>query len=64
MFTSGLSTAISSVYLSEVSPISLRGAVGVVNQFAIVTGVLISQILGFHQFLGSDNRWPYLLGYY
>ena len=60
-YISGISTAVSSIYLSEVSPLKLRGAVGVINQFTIVVAVVVSQVLGFKHILGSKDNWPYLL---
>lgn len=32
------------MYVSEVSPTALRGALGTLHQLAIVTGILISQV--------------------
>lgn len=45
-FTSGINTAVAPVYLSEIAPIRIRGALGVLNQFGIVTGMLVGYILG------------------
>jgi hypothetical protein len=39
------------MFLSEISPTHLRGAVGTLNQFGIVFGMLIANILGLHQVL-------------
>ena len=50
------------LYLSEIAPKSIRGAVGVVFQFTIVFGILLAQILGFEHILGSQDLWPYLIG--
>ncbi|CAH1273981.1 SLC2A1 [Branchiostoma lanceolatum] len=53
-----------SMYLSEVSPPNLRGAIGVTHQLSITIGILVSQIFGLQQILGNEERWPYLLGFY
>ncbi len=53
---------IAPVYLSEIAPVHLRGAAGTVNQFAIVFAVLVSEILGLSNIMGTARLWPYLLG--
>ena len=58
----GVSTAVAPLYLSEISPTSLRGATGTINQFAIVVGILLSNVLGLQQLLGTTNKIPFLLG--
>ena len=45
----GVNTAVAPVYLSEIAPIRLRGALGVLNQFGIVLGLLSGYILGLKQ---------------
>ncbi|XP_015779428.1 PREDICTED: solute carrier family 2, facilitated glucose transporter member 3-like [Acropora digitifera] len=62
-FNNGVNTAVAPVYLSEIAPIRLRGALGVLNQFGIVLGLLSGYILGLKQLLGTDQGWPYLLGF-
>ncbi|KAK2552706.1 Glucose transporter type 1 [Acropora cervicornis] len=48
-FNNGVNTAVAPVYLSEIAPIRLRGALGVLNQFGIVLGLLSGYILGLKQ---------------
>lgn len=62
-FNNGINTAVAPVYLSEIAPIRIRGALGVLNQFGIVTGMLVGYILGLKEVLGTDTGWPYLLGF-
>lgn len=50
------------MYISEISPLNLRGGLGTVNQLAVTIGLLISQVLGVKQILGTDDGWPVLLG--
>lgn len=50
------------MYISEIAPLNLRGGLGTVNQLAVTIGLLISQILGIEQILGTDDGWPVLLG--
>lgn len=49
------------MYITEISPTSLRGALGVTCQLGITVGILASQILGLNSVLGTDQSWPLLL---
>lgn len=40
----GLCTGFVPMYISEVSPTSLRGAFGTLNQLGIVVGILVAQV--------------------
>lgn len=46
-FASGYSTVLVPVYLGEMAPPSLRGALGTLTQFALVIGILVSDLLAF-----------------
>ncbi|XP_052459098.1 solute carrier family 2, facilitated glucose transporter member 4 isoform X2 [Carassius gibelio] len=50
------------MYVGEIAPTTLRGALGTLHQLAIVTGILMAQILGLESLLGSEQLWPVLLG--
>lgn len=43
---SGLSSGFVPMYIGEVSPTSLRGALGTLHQLGIVVGILIAQVGG------------------
>uniref|UniRef100_A0A8C9WQF7 Solute carrier family 2, facilitated glucose transporter member 4 n=1 Tax=Scleropages formosus TaxID=113540 RepID=A0A8C9WQF7_SCLFO len=58
----GLASGLVPMYVGEISPTSLRGALGTLHQLAIVTGILVAQILGLDSLLGSQELWPVLLG--
>ncbi|XP_036610157.1 solute carrier family 2, facilitated glucose transporter member 2 [Trichosurus vulpecula] len=58
----GLASGLVPMYVGEISPTPLRGALGTLHQLAIVTGILISQVIGLDFILGNDNMWPVLLG--
>uniref|UniRef100_A0A8D2KUX4 Solute carrier family 2, facilitated glucose transporter member 5 n=2 Tax=Varanus komodoensis TaxID=61221 RepID=A0A8D2KUX4_VARKO len=58
----GLSSNVVPMYLGEMSPKNLRGAVGVMPQLFITIGILAAQILGMRMVLGSAEGWPILLG--
>ncbi|XP_001363351.2 solute carrier family 2, facilitated glucose transporter member 2 isoform X1 [Monodelphis domestica] len=58
----GLVSGLVPMYVGEISPTSLRGALGTLHQLAIVTGILVSQVIGLDFILGNDDMWPVLLG--
>ncbi|CAG2056778.1 unnamed protein product, partial [Timema podura] len=58
----GLNTSLVPMYISEIAPLNLRGGLGTVNQLAVTIGLLMSQVLGIEQILGTDDGWPVLLG--
>lgn len=59
---SGVAAGLTPMYLSEISPSSLRGAIGTVYQLVITCSILVSQVLGVKYMLGSSSLWPHLLG--
>jgi len=61
-FMAGLNTSLVPMYISEIAPLNLRGGLGTVNQLAVTVGLLLSQVLGIEQILGTDEGWPMLLG--
>ncbi|XP_059211267.1 solute carrier family 2, facilitated glucose transporter member 4-like [Centropristis striata] len=58
----GLASGLTPMYIGEIAPTSLRGALGTLHQLAIVTGILIAQVLGLESLLGVEDLWPVLLG--
>lgn len=44
MFHSGLISGLVPMYIGEIAPTTLRGAIGTLHQLAVVTGILISQV--------------------
>ncbi|GAU92293.1 hypothetical protein RvY_04393 [Ramazzottius varieornatus] len=61
-FTVGISSSLPPVYLNEIAPTSLRGAVGALHELSLVTGIFVAQILGLPYILGNAWGWPLLLG--
>lgn len=59
----GLNTALVPMYLSEIATVNLRGALGTVSQLGVTVGLLISQILGLKEILGTKDYWPFLFGF-
>ncbi|GCB74285.1 hypothetical protein scyTo_0003374 [Scyliorhinus torazame] len=50
------------MYLGELSPKNLRGAIGVMPQLFITIGILIAQVFGLRSILANERGWPLLLG--
>ena len=59
---SGLNAGLAPMYLAEISPTALRGAVGTVYQLIITISILLAQILGMTNVLGNEAGWPFLFG--
>lgn len=51
------------MYLTEIAPVNIRGAMGVLHQLALTIGILVSQLLGLREVLGSATLWPILLAF-
>lgn len=58
----GMACGLVPTYLNEISPSKLRGRTGVIHQLCLTCGILISQILGFRQLLGTAPYWNILIG--
>ncbi|XP_018895971.1 solute carrier family 2, facilitated glucose transporter member 1 isoform X2 [Bemisia tabaci] len=56
----GLNAGLVPMYLSEISPMNLRGAVGTVYQLVVTISILISQIFGLKSVFGTAENWPLL----
>lgn len=59
-FYAGVSVTIVPLYLAEISPSNLRGAIGTVHQLFITIGILVAQALGLFAFK-YETGWPILL---
>lgn len=57
---SGLNAGLVPMYLAEISPTHLRGAVGTVYQLGITISILMSMIIGMETALGTEDLWIYL----
>ncbi|KAG7472200.1 hypothetical protein MATL_G00106370 [Megalops atlanticus] len=60
---SGLSTGFVPMYVGEVAPTALRGALGTLHQLGIVIGILMAQVFGLDSIMGNPTLWPFLLGF-
>jgi len=59
---SGAATGVVPLYLTEIAPLAIRGALGTMSQLGIVGGILISSALGLTNVLGNLAGVHYLLG--
>jgi len=59
----GLNTALVPMYLTEISTVNIRGALGTVSQLGVTVGLLFSQVLGLKSILGTKDYWPFLFGF-
>uniref|UniRef100_A0A0A9WZC0 Solute carrier family 2, facilitated glucose transporter member 3 n=1 Tax=Lygus hesperus TaxID=30085 RepID=A0A0A9WZC0_LYGHE len=57
----GLNAGVAPMYLSEISPMRLRGSIGAMYQLVITISILIAQVLGHENVLGTECCWPMLL---
>ncbi|GLV34210.1 uncharacterized protein CBL_00140 [Carabus blaptoides fortunei] len=60
----GLITGIVPMYLTELSPVQLRGAMGVMCPLGLTFGVLVAQVAGLREILGTEETWPHLLSFF
>lgn len=51
LFVSGIATGVAPMYISEISPVSIKGAVGVSHQFMITFGILLGFAMSVKQVL-------------
>ncbi|XP_041859351.1 solute carrier family 2, facilitated glucose transporter member 1a [Melanotaenia boesemani] len=58
----GLSSNVVPMYLGELAPKNLRGALGIVPQLFITVGILTAQVLGIRNILGNSTGWTLMLG--
>ena len=56
----GIASFIAPLYIAEVAPVSIRGALVSLNQLAITVGIVISYLVDFA--LASSGGWRWMLG--
>ncbi|MDO5376363.1 MAG: D-xylose transporter XylE [Staphylococcus rostri] len=59
----GLASAISPVYISEISPSSIRGRLVSFNQFAIIFGMLVVYFVNYGIIYGETQHWIQTIGW-
>ncbi|OQV15801.1 Solute carrier family 2, facilitated glucose transporter member 3 [Hypsibius exemplaris] len=60
-FAEGLTGMGAVMYVSEITPVKLRGAFGTIPMVMLVLGFLTANALGLPMLLGTKERWPILL---
>lgn len=60
----GMASTLAPIYISEVAPANIRGRLGMMQQLAIVLGILIAFISNYYianTFISSHSHWRYML---
>uniref|UniRef100_A0A8C4H887 Major facilitator superfamily (MFS) profile domain-containing protein n=1 Tax=Dicentrarchus labrax TaxID=13489 RepID=A0A8C4H887_DICLA len=57
----GIGICVQPLYLGEIAPTSLRGAMGMGTSIFITIGILTGQVIGLKELLGKEEYWPILL---
>jgi SP family galactose:H+ symporter-like MFS transporter len=60
-FAIGIGSYTAPLYIAEVSPVELRGALVSLNQLAITLGILCSYLINY-AFTGMDSSWRWMFG--
>uniref|UniRef100_T1J7T9 Major facilitator superfamily (MFS) profile domain-containing protein n=1 Tax=Strigamia maritima TaxID=126957 RepID=T1J7T9_STRMM len=61
-YSSGLHVALAPLFLVEIAPLKWRGSIGSTFQLVTTISILLSQIIGQPQVLGTSHLWPILFG--
>nr|CAH7741371.1 unnamed protein product [Callosobruchus chinensis] len=62
--SAGLTTCVMPMYLTELAPLRLKGAMGVLCPLGLTFGVLAGQVISMNSLLGNDEYWPHCLAIY
>ncbi len=58
----GMASVLSPMYIAEISPNEVRGRMVSLNQFAIVTGILVTNIVNYFLGAGGTESWRWMFG--
>ncbi|KAK6493563.1 solute carrier family 2 [Huso huso] len=58
----GIALSALPMYLGEISPKQIRGALGQIHSIFICVGVFTGQVMGLPELLGQESRWNYMFG--
>ncbi|CAI2347299.1 unnamed protein product [Caenorhabditis sp. 36 PRJEB53466] len=62
-FNCGLSSGLVPMFLTEISPVNLRGMLGSLHQLLVTIAILVSQIFGLPHILGTGDHWPLIFAF-
>lgn len=57
----GVGICVQPLYLGEIAPRALRGAMAMGTSIFITGGILTGQVMGLNELLGKEEQWPLLL---
>ncbi|XP_041957751.1 solute carrier family 2, facilitated glucose transporter member 11b isoform X1 [Alosa sapidissima] len=57
----GIGSCVQSLYLGEIAPRALRGAMAMGTSVFITGGIFVGQVVGLRELLGGEEYWPLLL---
>ncbi|KAH7726918.1 Protein FGT-1 a [Aphelenchoides avenae] len=57
---SGIASSVAPLYVTELSPIRVRGAIGSVPRVMATLAILVSEVVGLPELLGNETRWPFI----
>ncbi|KAK6178857.1 hypothetical protein SNE40_011347 [Patella caerulea] len=57
---SGFNCVVMPMYVTEISPVAIRGILGTGHQIGIGISIILSNCLGLSKVLGTEEGWPYL----
>ncbi|KAM8887531.1 solute carrier family 2, facilitated glucose transporter member 11b isoform 2-T2 [Spinachia spinachia] len=57
----GIGLCVQPLYLGEIAPTAIRGAMGMGTSISITVGILSGQVIGLKEILGKAEHWPILL---
>merc|ERR1712168_1320962 len=55
----GIIPTVAPIYISEVSPVKVRGALGALNHVATIVGCITSSTFGLSFIFGTPDYWPF-----
>lgn len=58
----GMASMLSPMYIAEISPAHLRGRMVAINQFTVVTGILVTNLVNYALRNGGDDAWRWMFG--
>uniref|UniRef100_A0A182FCV6 Major facilitator superfamily (MFS) profile domain-containing protein n=1 Tax=Anopheles albimanus TaxID=7167 RepID=A0A182FCV6_ANOAL len=60
----GLTTSTVPMYLTELAPLGLRGALGVLCSMGVTGGVVVGQVMSLEEVFGTEAHWQFALSFY